>query len=213
MSYSGCHVLLEFRQNRYFQCSQTCYKPSWGADIPLFNRFNNSLKVDKNGERTVGDGHNANTHVRKMKPGLKLEAEWRHGAATRRRRKTPESTGSNLQQDVSTGQPRGAHAHAHRDQHTTGGVRARAAAVPASGSSLMHVDRTLEPLGAEPSGSVCPVRQPAFTEVPGTSPVPACRDWLFKWTHQFISLLPNHQTGDRLIHSWSFWTQRTCLHI
>lgn len=75
MSYSGCHILLEFRQNRDFQCSQTCYKTSWEADIPLFNRFNNSLKVDKNRERTVGDGHDANTHVHKIKPGLKLEAE------------------------------------------------------------------------------------------------------------------------------------------
>lgn len=66
----------------------------------------------------------------------------------------------------------------------------------------MHVDCTLEPLGAEPSGSVCPVHQPAFTEVPGTTPVPACRDWLLKWTHQFISLLLNHQTIDRLMFTY-----------
>lgn len=31
--------------------------------------------MDKNRERTVGDGHYANTHVHKIKPGLKLEAE------------------------------------------------------------------------------------------------------------------------------------------
>lgn len=141
--------------------------------------------------------------------------ERRHTAATRRRRKTPESTGSNLQQDVSTGQPRGAHAlaHAHIGQRTTGGVCARAVAVPASGSSLMHVACTPEPLGLEPSGSVCPVHQPAFTGVPGTTPVPACRDRLLKWTHQLISLLLNHQTAHRLINSWSFWSQPTCLHI
>lgn len=52
------------------------------------------------------------------------------------------------------------------------------AAVPASGSSLMHVDCTLEPLGMEPSGSVCPVHQQAFTEVPMTALIPALRDWL-----------------------------------
>lgn len=33
----------------------------------------------------------------------------------------------------------------------------------------MHVDSTLEPLGVEPSGSVCPVHQQTFTEVPVTA--------------------------------------------
>lgn len=64
------------------------------------------------------------------------------------------------------------HMQAHTDNHTNGGACARVVAGPASGASLMHVDCTLEPLGMEPSGSVCPVHQPAFTEVPGTTPVP-----------------------------------------
>lgn len=54
-------------------------------------------------------------------------------------------------------------------------------ALPASGSSLMHADCKLEPLGKEPSGSVCLVDQSAFTEVPVTAldpptPPPASGD-------------------------------------
>lgn len=74
-------------------------------------------------------------------------------------------------------------AHMHTDTHTHKYTHKHAecihmslAAVPASGSSLMHVDCTLEPLGMEPSGSVCPVHRLAFTEVPMTALISALRD-------------------------------------
>lgn len=86
------------------------------------------------------------------------------------------------------------HMHAHTEKHTNDGVCARVIAAPASGSSLTHVDCTLEP-----SGSVCPVHQSAFTEVPGTAPVPASWDRQLKWTHQFNSLLLTDQTAARFV--------------
>lgn len=57
-------------------------------------------------------------------------------------------------------------------------------ALPAAGSSLMNVDCMLEPLGTEPSGSVCLVHQLAFTEAPMTALDPALRERLtdYQWT-------------------------------
>lgn len=156
------------------------------------------------------------THIHKIKHGLKLEAEsadvqQRRGGGGGRHQNQQEAICNRMSALVKLGAHMHMHMHlqAHTDKHTSGRVCARVVAVLASGSSLMHVDCTLESLGMEPSGSVCPVHQPAFTEVPGTTPVPASRDWQLKWTNQFNSLLPTHQTADGLINVWSFWSQRT----
>lgn len=217
MRYVGCQILLQYSQIRYFQSLQTCYKTSHRGKITsllgLIMVFT-WIKVVGFRKSTVGNTHNANTHSQNK---TWIEAggreRWCTAAARRGRRKTPESTGSNLQQDVSAGAHMHMHMQAHTDKHTSGKVCARVVAVPALGSSLTHVDRTLEPLEMEPSGSVCPVHQPAFTEVPGTTPIPASRDWKLKWTHQFNSLLLTHQTADGLINIWSFRSKRTWLHI
>lgn len=70
-------------------------------------------------------------------------------------------------------------------------------ALLAPGSSLMHVDCMLEPLGPQPSGSVCLVHQLAFTEVPVTALDPTLRDlltvsgldaWCVQWFVTFGSV-------------------------
>lgn len=70
----------------------------------------------------------------------------------------------------------GAHMQTHKQTHKQAEcIHMSLEAVPASGSLLMHVDCTLEPLEMEPSGLVCPVHQQAFTEVPVRALVPALR--------------------------------------
>lgn len=151
------------------------------------------------------------THNHSLKHGSKLEAESADveqqrggGGGGGRRQSQQEAISNRMSALVNLVAHIHMHRQAHTDNHTNGGACARAVAGPASGTSLMHVDCTLEPLGTEPSGSVCPVHQPAFTEVPGTSPVPASRDGPWKWTQQFNSPPPKRHTAGGLINVWGF---------
>lgn len=65
-------------------------------------------------------------------------------------------------------------------------------ALPAVGSSLMHVACTPGPLGSEPSGSVCLAHQSAFTEVPVTALDPALRGQLAACQRLGLPHLSNH---------------------
>lgn len=225
MRYVGCHILLQYSQIRYFQSSQTCYKTSHGGKTPSLLGLIMVFKWIKwwapgNAQWEI---HTMQTHIHKIKHGLKLEAESADvqqqqaggggGGGGERYQSQQEAICNRMSALVNLGLQLHMHMQAHTDKHISGGVCARVVVAPASGSSLMHVDCTLEPLGMEPSGSVCPVQQPAFAEVPGTTPIPASRGWQLKWTHQFNSLLLTHQTADGLINIWSFWSQWTWLHI
>lgn len=91
----------------------------------------------------------------------------------------------------------GAGPHAHNQQQTykhAECVHMSLVAVPALGSLLMLVDCTLEPLGVEPHGSVCPAHQVAFTEVVVTAVIPTLRDRLCEHTGsvEFTLLIKEH---------------------
>lgn len=151
------------------------------------------------------------THIHKIKHGLKLEAEsadvqqqWGGGGGGRHQSQQ-ETICNRMSVLVNLGEHMDMHVHMQAHRQTV--VCAGGVAAPASGSLLMHVDGKLEPLGMKPSGSVCPVHQRAFTEVPETTRVPASTDWHPKRMHQFNSLLPTHQTADGLINSQRTWLQ------